>query len=487
MILQNVTMLGTGILIARSIGSADYGISNLLRSLLQFALVLTPLGLDIALQKHVGAADDVARARVDVNRLRFVVIGLCVLGVLAIPLGLGRWLNATFYHVPHLEAYLTLTFASLPLMTDLAILGGVLRGRHNPDPQVLANYYVQPLFRLILVLLFLKLGFSLTGVLVANLLGSLLSFLILNGYFHLVQDREQKQIEKARLPSWRETMQIVEPSLWMAMSVFFYSTIRNVDILILGAARPMKEVGEYGSLSTIAQFSQFFPLALSLTLGPAIARLYAEGDIDGIRDNLTRYLRTASMLGAPIFAAGVAWGPVLDILFGATFHYSQVVAALLPLGYLASGILSPMGYGLSMTGRHRSETGILVLGNLFVIGACLLTAKPFGQSGVAASVLAGYVLINVLRFIAVSRALKIVPGALSDFLYPIAAVIVAILVQRVAFAMFPRDIFTLIGSGLIFGVLLAGIYWLFLMRGDERRWVLGVLKVDRLLSRLPGR
>ena len=472
MILQNVLMLGTGVMIARAIGSADYGVSNLLRSLLQFALMLTPLGLDIALQKHVGATDDPARARVDVNRLRLIVVGATVIGVVAIPFGLGTWLNTTFYRVPHFETYLTITFASLPLLTDIAILGGVMRGRHNPNPQVFASYYVLPLFRLALVIAFLQLGWGLVGVLLANTLGSLASFLILNVYFHFVQDRKNKSITPEKRPSWSETAALMEPALWMAMSIFFYSTIRNVDILVLGTARPMKEVGEYGSLSTIAQFAQFFPAALSFTLGPIVARLFAQGDFDGIKDSLSGYLRMSSLFAAPIFAACVAWGPVLDLLFGKTFHYSQFVALLLPLGYFVSGVLGPMGFALSMTGRHRIETLILVSGNLLVVTACLLTARPFGQNGVAASVLAGYLLINLLRFAIVSRTLKVIPGHVRDFVPPLLCLCLAVSIKWIAFALFPRTVVTMVGSGLVFGLAFSAIYWPFLLNQAEKTWLL---------------
>jgi len=471
MIFQNVLMLGTGIVVARTIGATDYGTTNLVRNILQFTLLLSPLGLDIALQKHVGMSQHVAKTRVDVNRLRLVVFGISCAAALAIVVLIAPLLNDKVYHVRNFVLYMAITFLALPAMTDINILGGVFRARLNPAPQVISNYYVQPVSRLALLIVLLIAGLGLKGVLIANTFGAIAGFALLNAYFILYQDRSVRRIDPGERQGWRESLAILKPSLWMAFSVFFYSTIRNVDILILGSARPMKEVGEYGSLSTIAQLVQFFPNALALTLGPTVARLFAENDIAGLKRNMDEYTRRAALLGAPLFGAAAAWGGVLDILFGRSFHYSPSVALILALGYLVSGVFGPLGFGLSMTGRHRTETMILIAGNLFVGGACLLTSRPFGQLGVAASVLAGYFLINGFRYFAVYRTLRIVPGNLRDFLPPVICLVMGYGLESLAFAIFPRNPVTMIGSGLVYGVAILAVYWVVLLTRDEKQWV----------------
>lgn len=486
MVFQNLLMLGTGVVVARAIGAADYGAANLVRNILQFTLLLSPLGLDIALQKHVGMNPRVSRTRIDVNRLRLVVFGLACAVSLTIVFLIAPVLNARVYHVRNFVLCMAITFLALPAMTDINILGGVFRARLNPAPQVISNYYVQPIARLALLVVMLVAGFGLTGVLVANTFGALAGFALLNAYFLLRQDRGAPPIAPGERPAWRESLAVLRPALWMAFSVFFYSTIRNVDILVLGAARPMKEVGEYGSLSTIAQLVQFFPNALALTLGPTVARLFAENDIAGLKSAMDQYMRRASMLGAPLFGAAAAWGGVLDILFGRSFHFSPGVAAILALSYLVSGVLGPLGFGLSMTGRHRTETIILIVGNLFVGAACLLTSRPFGQLGVAASVLAGYGLINAFRYVTVRRALTIVPGRVRDVLPPILCLVAGYLVEGSAFALFPRHPLTLIGSGLAYGLVVMALYWILILAPEEKIWVrTTIAKILEQCRRLP--
>ena len=414
---------------------------------------------------------DVAKTRVDVNRLRLVVFGgVCALSIFLVAV-VAPVLNDRVYHVRHFVLYMAITFLALPAMTDINILGGVFRARLNPSPQVFSNYYVQPLARLALLIVLLAAGLGLDGVLIANTFGAIAGFLLLNVYFMRYQDRQQRTLPPDQRPRWGESMAILKPSLWMAFSVFFYSTIRNVDILVLGSARPMKEVGEYGSLSTIAQLVQFFPNALALTMGPTVARLFAENDIAGLKGNMDDYTRRASLLGAPLFGAAAAWGGVLDILFGHSFHYSPAVALILALGYLVSGMFGPLGFGLSMTGRHRTETIILIVGNIFVGCACLVTSRPLGQLGVAASVLAGYILINAIRYFAVYRALGIVPGHVRDFLPPVICLVVGYAFESLAFALFPRNPITMIGSGLLYGLAILAIYWLLILNRNEKLWM----------------
>ena len=402
------------------------------------------------------------------NRLRLLVVGICLSVWLVVPLGMGRWLEDHVFHVPGLGFYMSITFLALPAMTDTTVLGGVLRGRFNPTPHVMSTYYILPLTRAVILVPMLWLGFGLMSVIVSTTVSYIATATLLALYYAFVQDRGAPPPAADDRQSWGSSLSLVKIGIWMAFSIFFYNSIRNIDVLTLGASRPIREVGEYGSLSTISQFVQFFPNALALTLGPTVAKCYAEGDFAGMKHAFGGYLRLASLLGAPIFAAAAAWGPVMDVVFGKSFHFSFEVSLALALGYLVSGVLGPMGFGLSMTGRHRWETGILIAGNLVVTGLCLLLARPFGQVGVATAVCLGFVAINAGRFGGMAASVRIVPGSRRDFIPPVVCLALALTCEQIGFRFLPRSLPTLIGSGLVYGLLMLGAYWLFLLTQEEK-------------------
>src|SRR6266481_329663 len=81
----------SGLIVARVIGAADYGIFNLARSLVDLTGILTRLGLDIGLQRYFGennTAQDRAARVVTLRRVRLLASSCALLPIVAVALGL---------------------------------------------------------------------------------------------------------------------------------------------------------------------------------------------------------------------------------------------------------------------------------------------------------------------------------------------------------------------------------------------------------------
>src|SRR5882672_5219873 len=70
-----------GIVIARVIGADQYGMFNVARSVLESCGIVSPLGLDLALQRHLGSAPEQLSTRL--RQLKF--FRLLTFGVAIIP------------------------------------------------------------------------------------------------------------------------------------------------------------------------------------------------------------------------------------------------------------------------------------------------------------------------------------------------------------------------------------------------------------------
>lgn len=408
----------TGVLVARWLGPADYGVLSLTRNTFSVVLIVVPLGLDVSLLRYLGEQADLRPARLGhITLLRLIVAAVSTTCVL-VALVVGPFLETGVYQYNGFAILLVLTFLALPFAADGMVMTAIFRSLYKPIPQALVSLYVQPLVRLLAILGFLLFGWSLKGVVG----GTVVSYAVMFTVFATLLQREMSTLPKVTRQPLREVVttpafvKLMSSSVWMAFSLLVYGILRNLDVLLLGMFVPSREVGEYAAMSAVAQVILIFPAALSQTLGPEVARLYGEGRPEALRERMSLYLRQAALLGAPIFSGVAVFGPWLDLLFGSRFEIHAQVALWLAFGYYASATLAPMGFALSMTGRHRIEFVILVCGSLLVLAGCLMTAPRFGGIGVAATVSAGYIAINLARFVVVRRTLNILPGAWSNFI-----------------------------------------------------------------------
>src|SRR5262249_7870813 len=153
-IYQQGVLFLSGLVVARILGAADYGIFNLARNLFDNTCIVTRLGLDIGLQRHFGetrlSADQSGRVLV-LRQLRLVTALLSLLPVLAVLLGAGKALETHVYPHPGFAKVLSCLALALPFATDVFVLGGAYRGSLNPAPSIIAEYMVMPTARLLII------------------------------------------------------------------------------------------------------------------------------------------------------------------------------------------------------------------------------------------------------------------------------------------------------------------------------------------------
>lgn len=475
---QALTVL-TGIAIGRMLGAAGYGLINIVRNIYTPALILAPLGLDLALLKHVGrATDDLPRTERIVSRLRGVVLAVNLPLAVAGGLSGGGWLMDHVYRYPHFDVMLLITLMALPVAADLAVLGAYYRGRHRPGAFALLTLYVQPVARLVLVALAYYFAPTAQTVIAIGAVQVVISGVCVWTHLARWRAKAREGLPPVRLSAdevrgeWREVRVILKDSSWMGVNLFIYGMMRFVDILVLGAFAPAKVVGAYAALSTVSQLVQVWPLAASQTLGPTIAKRYHAGDIAGVRRALNDYIHLASIMSGFLFAGVAAFGDRLNYVFGHSFTFRSDVAFLMPLGYLLSAALAPMGYSLSMTGRHRAEFVILIGGACFLLGACYLLIPRYGDIGAATAVCLTFAGINLTRFAYVSRTLGFIPGRPADFVPPVLALLCAFAAKSVVESFLPAGFFVVLLACVIYAGLYGALTFGFLIGPELRRRLL---------------
>jgi O-antigen/teichoic acid export membrane protein len=479
MLLQQTLAFVISVVSARVLGPEAYGITTLLRNVFQTLFILAPLGLDIALLKYVPQNEEKMNYVLSqVQILRFIVLAANGAVILLCLLWGGGLLEKNVYHYHNFAGMLTLTLVGLPFAADMSVLYAVYRSRNAQAPSVFAMFYVAPIARLALFLALLFWNFGIYAVIYSNTLSYVIGSVFLFVHF---RSTIRKWLDHAAFKiamtgkALRDITQLFGMSLWLVTSLFLYGMFRLADVLVLAAHVPAKMVGEYGTISVMSQLIQVFPAAFSQNLAPDIARNYHNNNIAGVQQAINRYIRITVICSSYIFAGIAVFGSSLDIIFGEKYNFDPVVVFILPLGYLISATMGPTGYSLSMTGRHREESFIVFFGGILLVALCLTLVPMFGQLGAACAVAIGFLIINSIRVVYVSRVMHFIPGKAYYVLSALVAAACALAAKLAAYEALHRTL-----SGLLVGCVIYSIaYWcivfLFLLdHGERRKLLMGV-------------
>lgn len=457
--------VATSTIIARMLSADGYGVVNLLRSIFMMVATVSPLGLDAALLKYCGRDDgDEAGKSAVITRLRLIAFGVSTAAALLVFAGAQTGLLARIYRFDKIDLLFVITFTALPFATDTAILNAVYRARGLARRYALLGPYLQSAIRIVLVPLAAVFSPRVETIVAINTLQIAITAALLL----LDMSRGRRAEAPVATPHAAErragAIDILRESAWMCLSIFVYSLMRSADIMFLGATSQAKDVGEYAALSMVAQLTAIFPMAASQSLGPNISKAFHNGDREGVIRELNHYLRKAAPVSGFLFGGIAVFGQRLDLVFGPSFHFSPAICFLLPLGQVISATLAPMGYSLSMTGRHRAENAILTAGGVLLVLLCARFIPEYGTIAAASAVAFTFFVINIARFILVARVYGAAPGGWLDLIPAPLAFGLAHVARYAGDAVGGRDLLTTFFACCLYSLLFGGCAALLFLR-----------------------
>jgi O-antigen/teichoic acid export membrane protein len=465
-----------GIVIARVIGATQYGMFNVARSVLESCSIVSPLGLDLALQRHLGSAPEQFSARLGQLRFfRLVTFSLATIPPALAATGLSGYVEQSIYRYPEFANVLLVTLIALPFATDIAVLGGAYRGVLNPAPFMLANFVVQPTVRLIIMGLMFVLGFRLWAVVIATCASYIISWAVLA----LVARNDLAGSAPPHRLDWADIRSVFLYSPSLAASLAFVVWIRSADLLFLGYFGSATDVGQYAAILMVAQLIGLLAEALGQTLGPRVALCCRNNDLAAMEDLLAENIRRMTLVSAPIFAAILFWGDRIDLVLGHTFAVDARVVALVAARMFLQTIFGYSGFALSMTGWHVRETMLLGCGFLLSLIGCSLLVPLFGQLGAALASLTTMSMINFVRYAIVLRMFRIriigMPVATATALAVATAGIVWLLLRPID----TRTLLFTVFEGAVFLTFFSGAAWILLITDRDRDIISNVFRQFR--------
>lgn len=379
---EAVTVFAVGIMLARHLGTEQYGLYALMMWFHALAALVVSLGMTEMTKRFIGEAIgqqnmNTVKGLVRLNLLVKGAGALLTCGLIIILSGfLARLLN-----VPTDSTYFMLVAILLLPNTLVLTISGIFSGFQKYEYGAYVGLMIN-LFRFVAVIMLVFWGCGVKEVLIAYTavwaLGIPLAIFFLS---RLVPLRDllspsllQPQTRNSALKYSLAVLGIhgVDYFLWY-----------RAEVMFLGFFRPVEEVGFYNIANKIPSTTMHLvPMAIGKVLLPTVAEQFGKGEIEKVKAIYVTSARYLMMLSFPIAVGGIVLAePIINVLFGYEYAPSVVLMQIIFVPFALRGIyhsVTSIIYGLKEPG-FILKTGIILI--CMIIGLNLWLVPQYGPLG----------------------------------------------------------------------------------------------------------
>ncbi len=253
------------LMMGRLLGPASYGELASLISLLTI-LTLIPTSIGLAITKYVAESKDPQEVGSFISALNKKMIILAILMMVGVSVMLptiANYLHISNYLTIFL-AYSTIVFI-LPTMVNRSALQGLLKFK-----ELIISLVSENIFRLVLGLLFLYLGYALTGVMFGWVLATAIAWGV--SVYALKSFHQGKQ--KAVI-DYKSLLIVVLPILIQTLST---TSLYSADIILVKHFFNNNQAGNYAAVSTLGKIIFFGTGPIAAVMFPLIAKRKISGE-----------------------------------------------------------------------------------------------------------------------------------------------------------------------------------------------------------------
>lgn len=401
--------------LARLLGASGLGAYHLSLTFALIASILGRVGMDAGMLKFAATSYAAADGRtlLAVHRMGMGTVVLCCGAVAACTYFGADWIAVTVYADPDIAAPLRfMTLALLPF-SILNLYGELLKaGQH----QALSSFIQGAALPLVsLLLLTVLAGTVLDARSAASIY--LASNIVVCATSYFLWRRSVPPLNTS-MPSSVTYRSLIRTALPMYGSALADVVMTFSDVLILGLFASVNDVGIYTAAARTALLTRFLLLANSAVAAPRFAALHAANDRDGMAKLALRSTLLTTISSVPFLVIFILFPEKILSVFGPQFEAGAQVLIILSIGQFVNAATGPVGYLLNMSGLHRIEGRIAVVGALLTVGLCFALIPPWGILGAAAANAIATAGCNLLRvYFARSRMgilMLPLPGGLSS-------------------------------------------------------------------------
>lgn len=360
------TGLLTAVFLTRRLGPEGYGLFTLATTIVTWIEWSTTSIFSRTTIKFVSEALDWRPVGTTVLQQHLLVssIAAFLLCLLADPI-------AQLMGEPTFTTYLLLFSLEIPLFSLARAHRNILNGLGAFSGQAIAGAS-RLIARLLLIVLFVKLGFSLLGAILGSVGASLVELLVSRLYVR------PSLLHRSCFPV-KQLWNYAIPLTLFSLSMRFYEKLDLMMLKALGGTAQL--AGIYGAAQSLSLLPNLFALSFSPVLLSNVSRILRDGDIASAKQISQQAMRLV-LLMFPFAAmtAGAALG-IVNFIFGSQYLKAAPLLAVLIFGAIAQLMISVTTAILIAAGKPTwtfALTGPLL--PLVIIGHWLLIPQ-MGEMG----------------------------------------------------------------------------------------------------------
>src|SRR3989344_2680318 len=420
------------VIVARYLGSTEYGLLVLGLAVFGVASLIASLGMRSGVLRYVSFY----LGKKDYKRVKGVILSsLKLTFLLGLFLGIvlffiSNFLAINLFHESKLITLLKILAIGLPFVAMLDILLGVFLGFQKPKYEVINDKVIRSIVQIVATVLLLSLGYGVLGATWAFVIGvitsTLLSLFILE--FKLLK------FLKSFANHIKMTKELVSFSWPLVLALVSGLIISYTDTFMLGYFQTASEVGIYNVALPTSALLLILPTALFVNMLSVITNLYAQKKLNELKKVYSTVVRWLFLINFPIFLFIIIFSEgILNSLFGKEYISASLALIILSLGYLFHSLIS---YPNISVLEVFKRTKIILMINLIItilnIIINYLLIPKYGINGAAIGTGGSFILGAILFFLITKGITKLSPKFISYWKIFLASIVSIILIKFIA-------------------------------------------------------
>jgi stage V sporulation protein B len=413
------------IVVARFIGEEGVGLYMMAVPTFILVVTITQLGLPVAISKHVAEAEakgDFAKIKKILVVSLATTISLSLIFTPALFL-LAPYLSQTLFTDQRTLLPLLAIAPVVPIIAVSSVLRGYFQGRQNMKPAAVSQV-VEQVVRITLIAVLTKtflpygIEYAAAAAMVSAVIGELVSLIYLMTAFKFKKKfrlrKDFFQFVHSGKSTFRELMSISLPTMGSRMigSIsWFFEPIVVAHSLALAGVAVGAATKQYGALTGFAlpllMLPSFITFSLSTSLVPAISEANSKKNYRVIEHLLQQSLRFSLLTGGlAVIVLYVLAEPLMFVMYG-TDSGTQFIKLMAPF-FIFYYFQGPLLATLQALDLARAAMINSLIGNAAKTAVIfLLASQPaFGINGAALGLTMGFVLVTLLHFATVLKAVS---------------------------------------------------------------------------------
>jgi len=411
-------------IVLSKLGPETYGEISLAISLFSILSVIAILGLDTGVLRYVSIfyrEKDHRKIKGTILFSTKIIFLLSMIFSILLFL-LSDWINDTFFQSANLSLILKVMAIALPFESLKSIWTNSLKAFQKVEYDIYARVIGEIFLRILLTVLFIKLGLGIFGASIAYAISIIFSCTLL----FIFLETKAFSLAKKSIKAIAKRKEILFYSLPLVFNSLTIIIINAADTLILGYFYNPSIVGIYNVAIPIAKLILIIPTALMGVYIPILAVVQNEKKaFEKVYYTITKWIFFINFIS---LAWLILYSKDLIIrFFTASYVSAEIPLIILAVGYVINSCTYSSRDILLLLNKTKTIFAATVISCVINILLNIILVPAYGMIGAAIATMGSLTILSLILFIKAKKETKINPLRKRIFIGAISITIAAIL------------------------------------------------------------